>query len=58
MSNQEERITKTQALDRIGWECLTHIGDKHSLADKIMKIIDLTRHPSRRHKSTSKERII
>ena len=50
MANQEERITKTQALDRIGFECLTHIGDKHSLAEKIQEIIDLTRHPSRRRR--------
>lgn len=50
---KDERITKTQALDRIHWECITHVGDKHSLTDKILEIIDLTRAPSRRRKKSS-----
>lgn len=53
MTNQEERITKSQALNRIRWECITHFGDKHSLADKIIEIIDLTRAPSRRRRKKS-----
>lgn len=44
-----ERITKAEAFKRIHSECYCHVGDKRSLADEILKIIDLTKSPSRRY---------
>ena len=43
------RITTVEAFKRIHSECHLHVGDKRSLADEILKIIDLTKAPSRRH---------
>lgn len=48
MEQQEERITKSEAFHRIDSACHFHFGDKQSLADEILKIIDLTKAPSRR----------